>query len=50
MKEALRILRSSSGHRLLDPEKLDAMKVDNEPLWSEVMAYYRGYLKETLGM
>lgn len=48
VKEAMQSLYSSRSDRLLDPEKLEKLRRQNESLWKEVMLYYEEYQKKEL--
>ncbi|MEK7155031.1 MAG: hypothetical protein AAB697_02800 [Patescibacteria group bacterium] len=50
VRDAMRSLYYAEPDKLLDPEKLERLKVGNEPLFDKVVGYYVGFLKTELGL
>lgn len=49
VREALTGVYNVEPDRLLNPNKLEKLKQENEPLFKEVSTYYKNFLEEMLG-
>ncbi len=50
IRETVKGLYHVEPDKLLDPEKLERLKIDNKPLFDQVVGYYVGFLRTELGL
>lgn len=50
VKNAMRSLYHTEPDKLLDPDKLEKLKVENKPLFDSIVGYYVGFLRTELGL